>query len=733
MKFVFTHSRVGLLLVMLLRFSCQLVFAQCTGLVCNSGNCLTGDDWYLVSDSNVISEDFVGVFPGMAFENAAATNLISIKNIPMAVYGKDKMYDAGSEKTFYIDLCFPKNFYSGSKKYPVIIYMNGGGFLNTNKDKLAEIAMRFAAKGFVVATFNYRTGRLNDSTNICGGDASASRALFRAIQDCRVAMRTVKAISSKFTNSQGDYHYDLNGADKFLYLPFIDAGRMIIGGESAGAVTALTTVYYDACDIDETINYDHALSTPAFSCGSNGSYTCGGVTAAFDFTFDEQENSNAACKVDFFFPAANSNYISAPMEKIKAVINVKGGVPENYFNHCTDPVCPQNDEGCFGCSTAPFNLTAKYVANCKEDKIPMIAFHGVVDATVPYYHRYQTTYEGSTELINYPELDNQGCRPFTCSSNNPFPARAFLFGSSKIFQRLQNKGVCAALFGEAGAGHTFDGDGLTRSFIATQTTLFIRSLAFCEDDCQAVSDEDINWSADASSINLNACMGKSIDIQFTVANLNPAGGAAITSFQVQPFIAKEDDPTNNLINFKKMNKQGPYSISNDNYILFNFENQVGANYISAGSVKTVTLKDLLTTAVISPSAGSSYSISLRLRYPDGSLYHSYMDCSINVPNVLPEIQKNGFTDCFKLDDGKVFSSRPVVITPNPSSQQFSIYFSEVPVQIGITDVQGRVIELWKNPATAILQIGNSYKNGVYFLIATCKDGTMVREKLIKSE
>ncbi|MBX7107889.1 MAG: T9SS type A sorting domain-containing protein [Chitinophagales bacterium] len=732
MKFLSDRFSIILLAAVLLHGNWQLVQAQCTGLVCNGGNCLTGDDWYLVRDSNVISEDFVSVFPGPAFENAAATNLFIIKDIPMAVYGPDKMYDAASDKTFFIDLYFPKNFYTGSKKYPVIVYMNGGGFLNTNKEKLSELATRFAAKGFVVATFNYRTGRLNDSTNICGGDASANQALFRAIQDCRVAMRTVKAIGSKFTNLNGDYHYDLNGAAKFLYLPFIDVNRMIIGGESAGAVTALTTVYYDACDIDESINNENALSPLSFSCGTSSTYTCGGMTAGYDFIFDEQESSGAACKVDFFFPASNSNYLAAPVDKIKAVINVKGGVPEHYLQHCTVPVCPENDEGCFGCAEEPFNLNAKYVANSKADKIPMIAFHGIIDATVPYYHRYQSTYEGSTELINYSDLDNQGCRPFTCTGNNPFPSKGFLFGSRKIYQRLQNKGVCAALFGEAGADHTFDGDGLTRSFIATQTTLFIKSLAFCGDNCQAVFDEDINWSADAASINLSTCMGKIIDVQVTIANLNPVGGAAITSFQVQPFIFKEGDPGNNLINFKKMNKQGPYAISGDNYIYFNFENELGNNFIGAGSAKTITLKDLITSEAINASAGNSYTIGLRLRYPDGSFFHSYTNCSTNVPNELPVIEKSGFTDCLKLNGSETTGNKSLVIYPNPSAGEFIISFSDAPVSIWVSDLQGSEIESWINPEDATLNLGSNYPNGLYLLYATFSDGTILVKKLVKS-
>ncbi|MBK9733212.1 MAG: T9SS type A sorting domain-containing protein [Chitinophagaceae bacterium] len=732
MKLYRVVLNVILLTVIAIGLSAHHVRAQCSGLVCNSGNCINGDDWYLISDSNVIIDDFITGFPTAAFTSAASTNLITIKNIPMAVYGPDKMYNSTSEKTFYIDLYFPKSFYNESKKYPVIIYLNGGGFLNTNKEKLTETATRFAAKGFVVAAMNYRTGRLNDSTNLCGGDAIATQALFRAIQDCRVAMRTVKAISSKFTNVNGDYHYDQDGADKFLYLPFIDANKIIIGGESAGSVTVLTTAYYDACDIDEAINYDHALSPTAFKCGSSSAYTCNSVSSNFDFTFDETENASPECKVDFFFPSSNSNYLAAPMNKIKAVIDVKGGVPENYIGHCSDPHCPTSDAGCFGCNSTPSNLTAKYVANTKSDKIPLIAFHGINDQTVPYYHRYQSTYENTTDLINYIDLDNQGCRPYKCTNNNPFPAKAFLFGSRKIYQRLLNKGVCAALFGEPGSDHTFDGDGITRSFIVNQSTLFIKSLAFCGDNCQPVFDEDITWSADAGSINLSSCSGKNIEIQVALTNLNAVGGAIISSFEVQPVLFKVQDPTNNLINFKKMDKDGPYKITDDDFIQFNFEDQLGQNYINAGSTKTITLKKLIASANINPSADNNYTVKLRLRNPNGSDYHSYVDCSVNVPNVLADIQKSGFADCVKLSDMEMIIKKAVVVYPNPSSDQFIITLAETPVSIIILDMEGRIIEsIALNGDEMMFSLGNNYRSGMYFLRVTFEDGTSVVEKLVK--
>lgn len=113
---------------------------------------------------------------------------------------------------------------------PLIIWAHGGSFIGGTKTEqdVVELSNRFAKKGFVCASIDYRTGMWPiDSAN-------AIKALLRAVQDMKASVRF--------------FYEDASNADAYK----IDTTRIYIGGSSAGAITALQYAYLDKeCEIEE--------------------------------------------------------------------------------------------------------------------------------------------------------------------------------------------------------------------------------------------------------------------------------------------------------------------------------------------------------------------------------------------------------------------------------------------------------------------------------------------------
>lgn len=100
---------------------------------------------------------------------------------------------------------------------PMVIYVHGGGFVDTTQSKslvhIVAYCDSLARRGYVTASINYRL-----DTSI------SNRAVINAMHDAKAAVRFFKA----------------------NYLTYkIDTNLMFIGGESAGAITSLATNYID--------------------------------------------------------------------------------------------------------------------------------------------------------------------------------------------------------------------------------------------------------------------------------------------------------------------------------------------------------------------------------------------------------------------------------------------------------------------------------------------------------
>ena len=105
-------------------------------------------------------------------------------------------------------------------KRPVVFFTHGGSFLSGSKETSDVVALcrAFAKRGYVTVSQNYRLGYESfDATN-------AKRAVWRAMQDGRAAVRHVRAHAAQY---------------------LIDTNMIIYGGSSAGGFTALHVAFLD--------------------------------------------------------------------------------------------------------------------------------------------------------------------------------------------------------------------------------------------------------------------------------------------------------------------------------------------------------------------------------------------------------------------------------------------------------------------------------------------------------
>ncbi len=129
---------------------------------------------------------------------------------------------------------------------PCIVFAHGGSFLAGNKrtNPVPDFCHSMAQRGFVVFSINYRKCFNPLSTN------SGVRAVYRAVQDMKAAIRFVKANANTFG---------------------VDTSMVFAGGNSAGAIMALHAAYLD--DSERAADLPATYSNPDLGClncvGSN--------------------------------------------------------------------------------------------------------------------------------------------------------------------------------------------------------------------------------------------------------------------------------------------------------------------------------------------------------------------------------------------------------------------------------------------------------------------------------
>ncbi len=107
-------------------------------------------------------------------------------------------------------------------KRPLIIYIHGGGFTSGTRKYLhiKNILSRMVLKGYVAASIDYRL----DPSFVLYNSTTNRREMTDAMHDAKAAIRFFKANATTYG---------------------IDTNQIIIGGESAGAITAMMAAYVD--------------------------------------------------------------------------------------------------------------------------------------------------------------------------------------------------------------------------------------------------------------------------------------------------------------------------------------------------------------------------------------------------------------------------------------------------------------------------------------------------------
>ncbi len=161
-------------------------------------------------------------FVAIVFQNANAQKYLSpifnYDSILNVKFGSNVTANSSTPEDQLYDIYLPLG--DSATKRPVVFFTHGGSFLSGSKETSDVVALcrAFAKRGYVTVSQNYRLGYESfDATN-------AKRAVWRAMQDGRAAVRHVRAHAAQY---------------------LIDTNMIIYGGSSAGGFTALHVAFLD--------------------------------------------------------------------------------------------------------------------------------------------------------------------------------------------------------------------------------------------------------------------------------------------------------------------------------------------------------------------------------------------------------------------------------------------------------------------------------------------------------
>ncbi len=167
---------------------------------------------------------------------------------------KNLFYNNNNEvKTNYrqYDLYEPIN--DSSLKRPLIIWMHGGGFKygSKNAKEIKLWGRQFAQRGYLVAAINYRLskkhpiGKFRDLVSAC----------YDGVDDLQLAINNFKSNASQL---------------------HIDTNKIIVGGNSAGAMIALQAVFSNRADVQNVIDSNKTIA-------NSGKYNTMNIAAVINF------------------------------------------------------------------------------------------------------------------------------------------------------------------------------------------------------------------------------------------------------------------------------------------------------------------------------------------------------------------------------------------------------------------------------------------------------------------
>ncbi len=202
-------------------------------------------------------------FDNEYFSNNQIDSVINIE------YGQNYNWQDPGIQHLKMDVYYPKATLDPLAKRPLIVMIHAGGFYVGNKNHYKGYCRRLAKRGFVAATIDYRLGwdfglgkhyesypmsvQRSYPFKCLGDSASSIKALYRALQDEKAAIRFL-----------------VHNADTVIN---IDTNYIFAGGGSAGAVSALGLQYLSQSFFDTHFPYLHLSDSLGLLESSTNSYT----------------------------------------------------------------------------------------------------------------------------------------------------------------------------------------------------------------------------------------------------------------------------------------------------------------------------------------------------------------------------------------------------------------------------------------------------------------------------
>jgi len=151
--------------------------------------------------------------------------VFSTSDIITVDYGSNINY-TGNRDTLKADIYTPQGDTATAR--PLIVFMHGGGFMNGHRDDKAvkELCRKMAARGYVIASIDYRLGIDASATN------NAIAAALRAVQDLN-----------------GFIRYAKSNADAWK----TDSNKIFISGASAGAIAMLAKAFTKIDSVSQSL------------------------------------------------------------------------------------------------------------------------------------------------------------------------------------------------------------------------------------------------------------------------------------------------------------------------------------------------------------------------------------------------------------------------------------------------------------------------------------------------
>ncbi len=219
----------------------------------------------------------------MVFDNKGAIpSSFTGKLIKNVQYGSNTNY-LGQKEDLKMDILVPPG-QSANKKYPLFVFIHGGGFLVGGKSGAGGFRASLAERGFVVASIDYRLGWSREGNRKgCAGDSlDLKYAIYRALQDLNASLRFLVA-----------------NADQYQ----IDPNWIFVGGQSAGGVSALNAAFLTQEEAEKDVPGITQKLGPLHGVGNNinTSFKIKGVAAMWgDMHSPDQIDRGEAVPVIFF-------------------------------------------------------------------------------------------------------------------------------------------------------------------------------------------------------------------------------------------------------------------------------------------------------------------------------------------------------------------------------------------------------------------------------------------------